>query len=724
MSFPLAACQGSGTLPVTCKCMMPATEESSSAVLFGPFELLLDTMELRKGGVPIKVTGQAIQVLAMLIARPGQLVTRSELQEKLWPGDSFGDFEHGLNAAVNRLRDKLGDSATAPRYIETLPGRGYRFVGKVEPPSGGPIETGKPTPRQAVSPFKYGRHVSLVLGLSVAAIGVMLVPGLRRTLLGVSGGTPTLPEQKQLAVLPFVALNEDKETGAFAKGLAETIASRLNRLTEKHSLQIISTRELAGSNVDSVPKARREFGVNLGLEGSVEQSGSMVRVSYHLIDAKTLRQLGADTITASGSNTFVLEDEVAESVAKALDLELQPNAKVGAATLNSRTEPSAYDFYLQGLGYLQDYIKPGNLDSAITVFQHAVALNDRYAPAHAGLGEAYWYRYQDTHNSQWVKDATEQCNRAVEYDGSDFRGHICLGTIFEGSGEYDKATQQFDRALKLEPTSDDAVRGLASAYDKRSEPVKAEETYQRAIALRPQYWLNYNMLGVFYYSRSRYNEAAKMFQEVIALTPDNYRGYSNLGGIYLLQGRYADAVPLFQRAIAIQPTADAYSNLGTTYFYLRKFSESATAFSQATKEDAQSFAVWGNLADAESRIPGKQEEAARDYRHAINLAEGELRVNPRDTRVLDELADYHSMTGNGPKAEEYIRRALVVGPHDSEVMFKAAEVYNQLGQTDTAANWLIEALDAGYSVTVARDAPTMDNLRSKPQVQARLFGQK
>ncbi len=556
----------------------------------------------------------------------------------------------------------------------------------------------------------------------IAAIAVVLYLPRVRERLQTALGIVQLPAERQLAVLPFTALNGDQETGAFAKGLAETLASRLTNLTEKHSLQVIPTRELASNRVETVRQARQEFGVNLGLEGSVQQSGSMLRVSYQLVDAKTLRQVRADTITASASDPFALEDAVADSVARVLELELQPSERT-ALTSDRTTQPSAYDFYLQGRGYLQDFNKPAGLDSAITVFKSALALDSKYAPAYAGLGEAYWYRYEATHDPQWVRDATEECNRAVEYDDAGADGHICLGTIHTGSGEYNRAAQEFERALKLEPTSDDAVRGLALAYDKLNEAAKAEETYQQAIFLRPQYWRNYNMLGVFYYSRSRYDEAAKVFQQVIALAPDNYRGYSNLGGIYLLQGRYTEAAPLFQQALAIQPTADAYSNLGSTYYYLRDFQRSAAAFAEAVKRDDQDFVMWGNLANAEVRVPGRRSEAANAYRRAIGLAERDLQVNPRDTRVLADLADYYSMTGDSSKALDYIHHALALGSSDASVMFKAAQVYDQLGQTELAITCLLRALDLGYSLTMARDMPVFDNLRSDPRVRGRLLAE-
>ena len=148
---------------------MAQADKSLGSVAFGPFELFLDTQELRKHGVPVKLSGQAIQVLIVLIARPGQLVTREELQQKLWPGDSFGDFEHGLNAAVNKLREKLGDSATTPKYIETLPGRGYRFIGKIESekPQLYVLEPAHPKLRRKLKAAIPGTVVALVVGAAV-----------------------------------------------------------------------------------------------------------------------------------------------------------------------------------------------------------------------------------------------------------------------------------------------------------------------------------------------------------------------------------------------------------------------------------------------------------------------------------------------------------------------------------------------------------------------------
>jgi tetratricopeptide (TPR) repeat protein len=214
-----------------------------------------------------------------------------------------------------------------------------------------------------------------------------------------------------------------------------------------------------------------------------------------------------------------------------------------------------------------------------------------------------------------------------------------------------------------------------------------------------------------------------MFLQMIALAPDNYRGYSNLGAVYLIEGRYSEAIPLFQQASAIQPSADAYSNLATTYFHLRQFPEAARTFAQAVQLNDRDYVMWGNLADAEIRTQDKKADAAAGFKTAISLAEQELQVNPKDTRVLGNLADYYSMVGDKVSALKYLRRALSLDPDDPAVRYNAAQVYEQLGEHDAAVQWLMKALNAGYPPTMVRDSPAMDSLRSDPRVKSLLHPQ-
>jgi tetratricopeptide (TPR) repeat protein/predicted Ser/Thr protein kinase len=521
----------------------------------------------------------------------------------------------------------------------------------------------------------------------------------------------------ELAVLPLSAKEGDSQTLAFASGLVETLTSRLSQLSKNHPLQVVPASEVRAKGVTNLQEAREQFGATLGLQLNVERSGHLVRVNYALIDAKLHRQLGGDTITASDSDPFSLEDRVADSIVKSLEIDLQPQEEE-ALTAHGTTQPSAYDYYLQGRGYLQEPQKRENIDSAITVFGHALEQDPQYALAIAGLGEAYWRRYELDKENRWASQAQASCEKAAAMNANQTESHTCLGMVYTGTGKYDEAVSQYRRAVELEPTNDDAIRGLASAYAKLGKTDEAEKTLQGAINVRPQYWKGYNSLGALYVSEGRYEEAAKMFAQVIALAPDSFRGYSNLGATYIRLGRYQDAVKALQNSIKIRPTEDAFSNLGTAFYSLREFENAANNYAEAAKLNDQVYVVWGNLADA-YYYSGKRGDAALAYKKAVSLATDRLRVNPNDASVLSDMSGYYAMLGQRREALDRLNKALQLSEQkDPEVLFEAAMVYNQFGETSSALQWLQKARAAGFSPTTMADAPALDNLHANAQFQA------
>ena len=524
-------------------------------------------------------------------------------------------------------------------------------------------------------------------------------------------GVVVVPQKVHLAVLPFVTVGGTPETAAFSSGLTETLNARFTQLTEWHPLQVVPAGEIRAQDVHTVEQARSEFGVNLVLTGSVQQAAGMIRITYALIDAATRRQLRADIITAGAGDPFAAEDQVVVSVLNNLEIELKPRER-SALAAHGTQQPAAYEFYLQGRGYLQDYHKPENIESALAAFKHALEIDPQYPLAYAGVGEAYWYNYQLTREPPWVGQALAACERAVALDARLSSGHTCLGVVYNGTGKYELAIEQFRQAVELEPTSDAAYRGLASAYDRLGKPKEAEETYRRAIALRPYYWASYSWLGAFYYWQARYAEAAEMFDQVVKLAPDNFRGYSNLGTIFNAQGRYAEAILRCERSAAIRPTADAYSNLGTAYFGLRQFAKAGQFYEKAVEIDPQEYLWRGNLGDARYWAPGQRANATNAYEEAILLAKEYLRVNPRDARALGYLAYYYAMLENKQAALSSIEQALTLAPNDPELRFNAALTHNKLGQINQALEWLEKALAAGWSPTTVRDNPFLDNLRT------------
>jgi len=522
----------------------------------------------------------------------------------------------------------------------------------------------------------------------------------------------------QLAVLPFAPMADDPGSKAFCNGLTETLTAKLTQLTDNYPLQVVPSSEIRTEGVSSVEQARKNFGVGLVLEGSLHSSGNQVRVTYTLVDAKTNRQLHAETIDADVSDAFAVEDRVVNGTLQMLGLAIKSDDRVVLAAHGTGAS-SAYDQYLRGRGYLLDYHKHENIDSAISAFNRALTLDPKYAEAYAGLGKAYWLGYQEGEGgSEWMDRARSACNLAVANSLNLAEAHACLGNVYRGTGEYEKAVAQFQKATSLDPTSDESFRGLADVYQKLNKPGEAEATFRKAISLRPQYWADYSWLGVFYWQQGRYDDAAKVFQEVITLAPDNFRGYSDLGAMYVLLGRYPEAIDQLQRSLSIRPTVEVYDNLGNAYFLMRKYDEAARNFEEGLKFDKTSWLSWGNLGDAYYLVPDKRQKANDAYREAIRLADDDVRVNPRDARTWAFRATYLAMIDNKPEALASLQKAVSFAPASSSVQFRAALAYNHFGEKNLTIQWLRKALAGGLTANQVERTPDFDHLRDDPSFQA------
>jgi serine/threonine-protein kinase len=556
-----------------------------------------------------------------------------------------------------------------------------------------------------------------LIGVTLALLLVLLIPSSRQTAKKWLR-LEAVPDEKHLVVLPFTNVGNDPTDQAFCDGLVETLTSELTQLEpfSQPSLWVVPASEVRQSRVSGISEAARKFGITLAVSGSVQRQGDRVRLTLNLVDAKTLRQLESSVIDAHLGNISALQDGVVSKLAEMLELQLKPQpADLLAA--GSTTVPSAYDFYLQGRGYLQRYEKTDNLDTAIDLFKRALQEDPRYALAYAGLGEAYWRKYEVGKDAQWVETAVSNCERAIQLNDQLAPVHVTLGRIYTGTGRNQEAVQEFQRALRFDPVSADGYRGLAKVYEALGRFDEAESTYKRAIELRPSYWAGYNDLGAFYYRQSRYEAAAEQFRQVVALTPDNFWGYNNLGGLYFLMDRLPDARQMFERSIKIEPNYGAYSNLGTLYFEEGRSADATRMFEAAAALDSHDYQVWGFLASAYYWTPGQRDKALEIYQRAAEMAEAQRKVNPRDPRLLCDLAGFYGALGQRGKAVSLLEQALVQAPEDMEVMALAGGVYEELGERERALEWIGKALDHGYSLDQIQRAPVLQKLRADPRLQ-------
>jgi serine/threonine protein kinase/tetratricopeptide (TPR) repeat protein len=528
------------------------------------------------------------------------------------------------------------------------------------------------------------------------------------------------PEERMMAVLPFESVANDAPTNALGLGLTDTVTAKLVQAVDGGHLQLISTRDLIAHGVKTSEQARSEFGTDLVLEGSMQQEGKRIRINWSLVNPRTHTQIAANTITGAAGDMFGLQDKLVDDVLEKLPRAVEPGPRL-ASQERFNTKPAAYDFYLRGRGYLEDYKVEDNLESAIAEFERAIAVDENYAPAYAAMGLAYdrGFRWKNR-DKEWVQKAKTQCERALAITPQLAEGHTCLGNVLLSTGHYQDAAREFQRSINLDHNSDETLRSLADAYQRLGNPSAAEEAYRKAVSLRPNYYGVYGALGAFYSNQARYSDAAGMFQREIQLAPLYYYGYSNLGAMELMLGQYPPAVEAFKQSIALRPTGVAYGNLGAVYFYMRRYPDSAENLQQAIKIDPRNWQNWGNLGDTLFQIPARRGEALSAYQKAIELAKERLEVNPRDASILSFTADYYAMLDQEPEAREQMRRALEIAPADADVLFRAAILYNHFGDMEKTLDFLTKSVAAGGSRTEIRDTPDFDRLKDDRRFRALL----
>jgi TolB-like protein/DNA-binding winged helix-turn-helix (wHTH) protein len=462
--------------------------------LFGPYALDLRSGELRKFGTRVKMGEQAFQILCLLLERPGEMVSREELRAKLWADDTFVDFDHGLNSAVQRLRDCLSDSAGKPRWIETIPRRGYRFIGQVEwsdqghpsetlPKIGSRDEISDDAQRSAIAESSeaprevngIGRRIALLAAVALVLF-LAAIPMVKRFRGAASAKQALLI--KSLAVLPLENLSGDPAQEYFADGMTDEV---ITMLAKNPSLRVISRTSVM--QYKKVHRPLREIAQELGvdgiLEGSVERNGNRVHVTAQLIHAASDTHVWAESFDRDLSDVGSLQNELAQNIAR----------QVGATTSASgkperRIKPEAHDTYLLG----RYYWFAGEYDKSRPYFQKAIDLQPDYAAAWSGLADSYVASAVSGRSrpEAVMPQGEAAAQKALELDASLAEAHNSVAAAyFFDRWDWVDAERESARAVELNPGFAEAHRLRSYVLDSLNHRDEALQEQRKAMELDP-----------------------------------------------------------------------------------------------------------------------------------------------------------------------------------------------------------------------------------------------
>ena len=631
---------------------------------FGAFEVSFDSGEMRKAGMRIRVQQQPLKVLLILLEKPGEVVSREQLRNRLWANESFGDFDQAVNIAIGKLRSALGDSAENPRYIETLPKRGYRFIAEVSlveyedrtgelmvseagdsdqvsPSDEFPAVTSNSAAEISVTTVALKRRprslllitLGVMLGLTLSIIAFLLTRSFVHRPTGI----------RSLAVLPLDNFSGDPSQAYFADGMTDQLIADLAKIRALRVVSRTSMMRYKGAQ-KSLPEIARELNVDAIVEGSVFRSGDQVRITAQLIQVPVDKHLWADSYQGNVRDTLAVQNRVALAIAERIRIEVSPREQ--AALKNAKKiDPESYEAYLKGR-YSWNQRTADGLRKAVDYFNEAIAKDPSYAAAYSGLADTYALLGDWEFAVMAPKDAMPRAisaaRKAMELDDSLAEAHASLAFCLEGF-EYDftAADGEFRRAVELDP-------GYATAHQ--------------------WYAWHLSLMG-------RNTEAIAEMKKAENLDPVSLVVNADLAELLLIAHLPDDSIQQSLRTIKMNPNfAFAHNQLAQAYIQKQMFNEAITELQEAIRLAGDSPIFVANL--------------ARAYAGSNRKAEASALLNN-----LRKRSDA-----------------------DSPLVAEIAMIYTALGEKDQAMRWLEKGYEGRFNPGVL-ERPCFDALRSYPRFQ-------
>jgi len=596
---------------------------------FGVFEVDLRAGELRKHGVRLRLQEQPLQVLAMLLERPGETITREELRNRLWTADTFVDFDHGVNKAVNRIRDALGDSATSPRFVETVARRGYRFIADVAVVEGAPIarpdlRTAHPVPVEDESVAPLAEPPSprrlrswypwMISGVALALASIAII------VWTLQSKAPRSGTIRSLAVLPLENLSGDNSQEYFADGMTDELIATLGQIS---ALRVISrTSVMPYKRVRKpLPQIARELDVDAVVEGTVLRSGDRVRITAQLIEARDDKHLWSDSYDGNLRETLTLQNNVARAIAEQIRINL--NAQERATLKHGKVvDPLAYEAYLKGR-YFWNKRTGDDFRKAVEYFNQAIQRDPNYAQAYSGLADTYAllgdWEYGVLAPSEAFPRAKAAAVKALQLDDTLGEAHTSLAFCLDGfDWDLKSADTEFRRGIDLNPgyatahhwyawhlallgTNNDAIAEMKKAQnlDPLSLIINADlaellliahftdesiQQSRKTIEMDVNFPLAHNQLALAYLQRQKHDEAISELRNAVQLSAGSPTCTANLARAFAVSGRKDEAVQLLDNLKKRSRATSNASEIAVVYAALGENDEAMTWLEKGFEE--------------------------------------------------------------------------------------------------------------------------------------------
>ena len=629
---------------------------------FGDFSVDFESFELRKHGIRLRLQHQPFRILKLLLERRGQLVTREELRTQLWSESTFVDFDAGLNAAIRRLRDALNDSAGTPRYIETIPRHGYRFIAQAEldgPPSteaeneSSSALTHSHLQQEFTPPPEEAVPVMQVIGETVrpmrSRIAWMLVTAI--TVAAVALGASVFTRHRRddriysIAVLPLQNLSGDPSQDYLADGMTDAL---ITSLAQSKSLKVISsTSSMRYKGKDKrLADIAKELNVEMVVEGSVTRSGNHVNVTAQLLDANKDQHLWARRYDRDMQDVLQLQSDLASAIAKEVAGRLSPIEESRFAAKARPVNPEAYEAYLKGEYFLNKWTVEG-FAKAKTHFEKAVEIDPAYLDGQVGLAEYYGiiaFMDMAPARENWLKSEA-LVEKVLQMDGNSSKAHRLLGMIkLQFRCDQALAERELNRALELN-SADMGTLDLHSYYlleiGKMDEALAEKRT---VLAHDPVSVITNAELGLYLLKTGRNEEAIVQLQKTLELDPNYAAAYTRLGMAYSALGRYAEAEQAMQKGILLSKDPGRVQRVGQVYGRWGKRQKALQQVKELRGMSKQGYPVSSAIAIIYAELGNKDAafawlaKAAPDEAPKISDSGFDsIRSDPRFQRIVERL---------------------------------------------------------------------------------------